>query len=821
MLSTSLYHASDQERESTVDLLLKYGADSNAKGDEYISECSFLGPKSLTFGYRYGTALIAAAYDGSEKIMESLLEHNANPNIQHEYWGTALEVAASFGNTVTTQLLLDHGASVEPENVGRYGNALQAACYAANKTLVENLVARGANINAKGGKFSYPIIAAADEGRAEIVEYLVNHGANVNVVYENDDDCPLIVVAGFTLSKEYMELLLNHGANLESTDDPGNTVLIAAAVSCDPEGVKMLLDRGANIHASGTQFGTALYGAASEGDEECCDILLQRGAQVNQQSGPWNTALQAAAKAADLETIEMLLEAGANVHLTGGEFGTALQAAAFSGSLECLRALLTVGANVNQEGGKYGAPLQAAAYAGRDDCLHALVEAGASVNYRGGKYGCASQAAAAKGHSGCMQILLEAGADVNIEGGKYGTTFQAAVYANSSDIVTTLLEHHANIHTEGGLYENALDAAVWRDHTDVLSLLIGQEVPDAMLDKALLQAVHHRQPAAVEILLKNGASVQAKDPVLGSVFDTLQNDVPDDTNSDDMGDWDNEAEGSNDPDNEDEDQEEGEDDADTNVESNDEALDADFANLQLEDCSPEEKIRKILEEAMAKVKRNPTIERFRTVKNKTIPQEEIGGQASAGANSTRGFPANNDTIYQPMSTPQNAANNQAQTPAASSYPNGLQTLRAGPVSASYANTPTPPAPAAATGIYQAHGDEWRASRSPPTSGYEVPAYRPSQTAGSYGRQPSIPHSYSDQPRQSATAASSQTHASTAHNYQIYGGSQAQQAYNPTQYQKPIAPAYINQAAYNTQSAAPQSYDVSQHPYQTASPLQTE
>lgn len=54
----------------------------------------------------------------------------------------------------------------------------------------------------------------------------------------------------------------------------------------------------------------------------------------------------------------------------------------------------------------------------------------------------------------------------------------------------------------------------------------------------LLQAVCHRQAAAVEILLNNGASVEARDEVLGSALDALHKVRAVDTNSDDEGDTD-------------------------------------------------------------------------------------------------------------------------------------------------------------------------------------------------------------------------------------------------------------------------------------------
>ncbi|KAL8930646.1 MAG: hypothetical protein Q9208_000517 [Pyrenodesmia sp. 3 TL-2023] len=794
LLNKALFDAADQEMQTTVDVLLQFGADPNAEGKEYM-----LRPSD--------------SFDGTEQIVKSLLEHNANVNIQHNKYGNALQVAASFGYLVIVELLLEHGAHVNTNAVGDYGSALQAACYSGNKAVVEHLLQWGAEVNARGGEYEYPIIAAAAESRGSIVELLIDHEAYVNVNKVKGYNTPLLVLAGSTLSKETMELLLNHGADIESVSEQGTTVLIAAAASRDPEGVSMLLDKGANIYAWDSEYGTALHAAASEGDKECCAILIQHGAQVNRQCGPWNTALQAAAEAGDLETLEILLKADADVHVSGGKFGSALQAAAFSGSLVCLQALMNEGASVDQEGGKYGTPLQAAAYAGDHECLLALKDAGSNVNYSGGKYGCAMQAAASKGHTDCFQTLMEAGAGLHLQGGKYGTVLQAAAYANNVGIVTKLLEHQADVLVEGGIYGNALNAAACRGHKEVMSRLLDQGLPDEMRDRAFLQAVRHRQAGAVEELLKNWASVQARDPVLGSALDILEKEVADDTNSDDIGDWDDED---SDDDGSDDDDSDGDDSGDHDDDGGDEdeedALDAEFARLRLKECSPEEKIRKLLNEAMAKVQRNPSIKRFRTVKKQT------------GA---RGHPNEPTSHYNGYGFPVASINRKPL--ADNNHQKVPHVLRAGPASNHYADTTGPRIPTPATSVYQTSGDH-RRQFSGPQDTYDSGASinPPIQTTGISDSIPVLYNRFQQQPPrlparpnrqpQMASSQSSNTPqrpslpmatSKPASNYQAYGVSQhtpetygfpptAPQSYSPQYSYRGInTPKWNHYQAYNS------------------------
>ena len=431
MLSTALYDASDQERESTVKLLLKFGANPNAEGKEYVYYC-VVRINKLKYTHRYGNALQAAAFDGSTGIVEVLLAYEADVNMQGGDYGTALQAAAYHGHEDIARMLLDHGAHVNTdEPVGLYGSALQAACSYQNANLVELLIGHGAVVNADGGMYGSPIAAAVDESMQINVDILVKHGANVNVKDARDQHAPLLVMAGYTLGKTQLELLLDHGADIEETDDEGTTVLIAAADSGDKESLEMLLARGANIRTASTTLGTALSAAASEGDEECLRVLLDHGGDPNQDSGEWGTALQAAASAADLDCINMLLEAGADVNKGDNKNGYPLQASASAGDTACLQKLLEVGADVNVVGNEAGSALAESGIAGHVECVNLLLEHGADVNLRGGKYECALQAACATHDNRvCVETLLNHGADVHLDGGLYGSVMQVRTSIN-------------------------------------------------------------------------------------------------------------------------------------------------------------------------------------------------------------------------------------------------------------------------------------------------------------------------------------------------------------------------------------------------------
>jgi len=291
-----------------------------------------------------------------------------------------------------------------------YGNALQAASYNKHESVIQLLLANGADINAQGGGYGNTLQAACAGGHESIVQLLLINGANINA----------------------------QGGIF------GNA-LQAACAGGHESIVQLLLINRANINAQGGIFGNALQAACVKGHESIVQLLLINRADINAQGGDYGNALQAACAGGHKSIVQLLLTNGADINAQGGDYGNTLQAACAGGHESIVQLLLTNGADINAQGGNYGNTLQAACAGGHESIVQLLLINGANINAQGGIYRNTLQAACAGGHESIVQLLLINGANINAQGGIFGNALQAACAGGHESIVQLLLINGADI----------------------------------------------------------------------------------------------------------------------------------------------------------------------------------------------------------------------------------------------------------------------------------------------------------------------------------------------------------------------------------------
>jgi len=211
---------------------------------------------------------------------------------------------------------------------------------------------------------------------AELVELLLSKSADVNA-RDEEGRTPLDNAVEWGKNPT-VDLLLAHGADARSADIFGNTPLHRACYGGDALAAETLLSHGADVTVRNTDGWTPLHAAE---DADVAKVLLAAGADVNAKDRWGDTPLHKIRwkwkSDGNDDLIKVLLAGGANVNARANDGSTPLHILASSYNVADAKLLIANGADVNAEDGDGFRPLD---YAGKTSCKDmrdALLQAGA------------------------------------------------------------------------------------------------------------------------------------------------------------------------------------------------------------------------------------------------------------------------------------------------------------------------------------------------------------------------------------------------------------------------------------------------------------
>ena len=187
-------------------------------------------------------ALFQSAVRGVTHNVEVSLKRGGNPNLKLVYGMPLIALCASIGRAEAVAALLDAGGDINAASPSLGFNALLNAADKGNLTLMDLLIKRGADVEARINSGATPLMLAARNGHSEAVK-----------------------------------LLLASGAQMDATTKKGVTGLIFAAISGDEEAVRAILDAGANPFVRTVSGSTALDYARRKGHQRVAELLTAKG----------------------------------------------------------------------------------------------------------------------------------------------------------------------------------------------------------------------------------------------------------------------------------------------------------------------------------------------------------------------------------------------------------------------------------------------------------------------------------------------------------------------------------------------------------------
>ncbi len=192
--------------------------------------------------------------------------------------------AAISGDLKKIKALLEE----HPEwiNATSWGNwtLLHRASQNGHKDIVDFLISKGADLEARTALGMTPLYVAIYERKEVTVKQLIEKGADVFAV-RNDGETMLHIAAAIG-SESIMKLLIAEGLNVNIKRRYGITPLHLAAVFGHKAAVEALLSNGAEINVKNDNGRTPLHLAVASGEMHIVALLTEKGAENKPEDYP-------------------------------------------------------------------------------------------------------------------------------------------------------------------------------------------------------------------------------------------------------------------------------------------------------------------------------------------------------------------------------------------------------------------------------------------------------------------------------------------------------------------------------------------------------
>jgi ankyrin repeat protein len=376
------------------------------------------------------------------------LLHAAAASARHDVLEAALPVLARV------QINLN-----QADALGR--TPLHTAVREADERIVAQLLAAGANTEARDDDGLTPLQCAVQRGAPPVVGALLDQGADTNVL--SAEGVPVLVLAA-EHSPPIAFALLEAGANPNLADGVGRAALEVAVAQGAVELCEALLAKGAQPTKRKDALGnTSLHTAVALGSERLVRLLLGKKAEVEQQNRRGCTPLLLASEAGQKGVVQQLLDVSAGLHLCDSSNRSALELALEHNHLETLATLLHQACvDINGITKRGSSLLHLAAELGDEERVTFLLRQHAQVDVLNPNGETPLHWACSLGHLNAVRCLVQAGASAMLHERVQGMTpLHAACGGRSQPAVLALLIQRCEYMQWNGNPQraNLLDAA--------------------------------------------------------------------------------------------------------------------------------------------------------------------------------------------------------------------------------------------------------------------------------------------------------------------------------------------------------------------------
>jgi hypothetical protein len=177
--------------------------------------------------------------------------------------------------------------------------------------IVEHLVVKDPRqVNASGGYYVTPFVAALSRRHFELAQLLHRNGSSVDP--RGRQGFTPLISAAYRADPEMIQVLLEYKSNVNARTDHGSTPLMLAAISDEDEAVRLLLEHGANTSFTFNDDEAPLHRASKFGNSKVVRLLLDHGVDVDAVDKSGKTAFQHALENGHAEIATLLSACNTN-----------------------------------------------------------------------------------------------------------------------------------------------------------------------------------------------------------------------------------------------------------------------------------------------------------------------------------------------------------------------------------------------------------------------------------------------------------------------------------------------------------------------------
>jgi hypothetical protein len=367
-----------------------------------------------------------------------------------------------------------------PEEQARLDQALRDAAWADDVARAAELIAAGADVDAKDGTQQSAYLIATSEGHLELLDLTLRHGADVGSL-DRFDGTGLIRAAERGHAPVVGRLLQTPIA-VNHVNRSGYTALHEAVIYGDGsqryvDTVRLLVARGADIVLPSARDGVAPLDHARRRGQGVVAATLAAALAGPPPADP-AAALLAAAQAGQPDRLALALRAGAPVDGRDSSLRTPLLLAVTYDRLDVARLLVALGADPDALDARHDTPWLVTGVTGSVPMLEILLPAGPDLTIRNRFGGISVIPASERGHVEYVRRVVQTGIDVDhVNDPGWTALLEAVVYGDGSppyqEMVRILLAAGADRGIRDAEGRTALDHAVSRGQQEVAQLLRG------------------------------------------------------------------------------------------------------------------------------------------------------------------------------------------------------------------------------------------------------------------------------------------------------------------------------------------------------------